>query len=85
MLGDYVLQSDFIASSKGQNWYHLMVHCFLYAVPFYAGFGYDWRLLVIVGTHIVIDALKARWHVINYAVDQITHYGIALMLYGGII
>ena len=34
LIGDYFLQSDFIAKTKGQNWYHLFVHCILYVVPF---------------------------------------------------
>ena len=29
LIGDYVLQIDFIAKSKGDNWYHLFVHCAL--------------------------------------------------------
>lgn len=34
LIGDYVLQNDFIAKTKGENWYHLLVHCLLYSVPF---------------------------------------------------
>ena len=79
LIGDYVLQSDFIAQTKGSNWYHLLVHCFLYVVPFYIVFGFDWRLIVILITHIVIDPLKARWNKINYVTDQILHYVIALI------
>lgn len=33
LIGDYVLQCDFIAQTKGKNWYHLFVHCALYCVP----------------------------------------------------
>lgn len=79
LIGDYVLQSDFIAQTKGNNWYHLLVHCFLYIVPFYIVFGFDWKLIVILITHIVIDPLKARWNKINYVTDQILHYAIALI------
>lgn len=79
LIGDYVLQSNFIAQTKGKNWYHLLVHCFLYVVPFYIVFGFDWRLMVILITHIVIDPLKARWNKINYVTDQILHYLIALI------
>lgn len=79
LIGDYVLQSDFIASTKGKNWYHLLVHCFLYAAPFYFLFGFDWRLTVILATHIVIDPLKARWNKISYTQDQVLHYLIALV------
>lgn len=35
LVGDYVLQNDFIAKNKGSNWYHLFVHCALYCLPFY--------------------------------------------------
>lgn len=31
LVGDYVLQIDFIAKTKGENWYHLLVYC----LPFY--------------------------------------------------
>ena len=34
LIGDYVLQCDFIAQTKGKNWYHLLLHCFLYILPF---------------------------------------------------
>lgn len=79
LLGDYVLQSDYIAQTKGKNWYHLLIHCFLYIVPFYLVFGFDWRLLLIFSTHIIIDSMKARWNVINYVTDQILHYAIAMV------
>ena len=39
LIGDYVLQSDFIARTKGSNWYHLLVHCILYISPFVLCFG----------------------------------------------
>lgn len=34
LVGDYVLQNDFIAKNKGSNWYHLFVHCTLCVVLF---------------------------------------------------
>lgn len=74
MVGDYVLQTRFIAESKGANWYHLLVHCILYAVPFYLCFGLTWQLAVIFITHIIIDPLKARYGKINYWQDQTLHY-----------
>ena len=83
LVGDYVLQCDFIATTKGKNWYHLLVHCFLYIIPFYIVFGYNWKLLIILITHIIIDPLKARWNKINYVTDQILHYLIgAIYLVG---
>lgn len=78
LVGDYVLQCDFIAKTKGENWYHLLVHCALYVLPFYVVFGLTWQLLFIFLTHVFIDALKARYKVISYPTDQILHYIIAL-------
>ncbi len=79
LVGDHVLQLDHIAKTKGSNWYHLLVHCFLYILPFYIVFGYDIRIWVLLITHIIVDALKARYHKINYVSDQIIHYIVALM------
>lgn len=81
LVGDYFLQGDFIAKTKGENTYHLLVHCFLYSLPFWLAFGFDWRLGVIIGTHIIIDEMKARWHNIGYATDQCLHYLFAVVLY----
>ena len=47
LIGDYVLQCDFIAQTKGKNWYHLFVHCALYCVPFLVVFGWTWQLVII--------------------------------------
>lgn len=60
LVGDYVLQNDFIAKTKGSNWYHLFVHCALYCLPFYLAFGLTWQLGVVFLTHCIIDPLKAR-------------------------
>lgn len=59
LLGDYVLQVDFIAKSKGTNVYHLLVHCLLYCLPFYVVFGFVWQLIPLLILHVVIDLLKA--------------------------
>ncbi len=76
LIGDYCLQSDFIAKTKGQNWYHLFVHCVLYIVPFYIVFGCCWQLSAMLISHIIVDALKARYHKISYLTDQIIHYAV---------
>ena len=79
MIGDYVLQTRFIAESKGNNWYHLFVHCVLYVVPFYICFGFIWQLAVIFVAHLIIDPLKARYGKINYWQDQTLHYLVSLL------
>ena len=81
LVGDYVLQIDFIAKTKGENWYHLLVHCLLYVLPFRVVYGVDWRLAVLLVTHIIVDTLKARYKKITYTQDQIAHYIIASLLY----
>ena len=74
LVGDYVLQCDFIAKTKGQNWYHLIVHCVLYILPFYLCFGFTWHFGILFATHILIDALKARYGKVSYTQDQVLHY-----------
>lgn len=81
MIGDYVLQSDFIATTKGKNWYHLIVHCFLYVVPFIVCFELTWKILFLFISHIIIDTLKARYNKISYTQDQVLHYCVMFVLY----
>lgn len=80
LIGDYVLQSEFLAKTKGDDWYHLFVHCALYCVPFYILFGLCWQLAFIFIVHLVVDPLKARYNKINYVQDQVAHY-IAMLVY----
>lgn len=79
MIGDYVMQTDYIASTKGKNWYHMFVHCVMYIVPFYICCGFVWQLAVIFVTHFIIDSLKARYNKINYWQDQVMHYCLILL------
>ena len=79
-VGDYVLQNDFIAKTKGTNWWHLIANCFLYSLPFYFAFGFCWQIGVIIGTHFIIDALnKAKW--LDYAEDQVIHLAMMLIYF----
>lgn len=79
LIGDYVFQSDFIAKTKGTNWYHLIVHCMLYCLPFFVIYGLTWQLLFIFIAHMVIDPIKARYNKINYITDQLLHYIVMLV------
>lgn len=83
-IGDYVLQNDYLAKTKGENMYHMFIHCFLYCLPFAITFWFDWRLLIMFVTHFVIDMLKARYHKISYPVDQILHLVICAMYFWGL-
>ena len=73
MLGDYVLQIDFLAKTKGENWWHLIAHCITYTFFFIYFFGFGWRIIVLFASHIAIDSAKARYKKINYVTDQILH------------
>lgn len=79
LLGDYVLQIDFISQSKGKNFYHLLVHCLLYCLPFYIVFGFVWQLIPLLVLHVIIDLLKARYKLIPYWLDQVLHYATCLL------
>lgn len=76
LIGDYCLQSNFIAKTKGENWYHLFIHCFLYTIPFWVSFGCGWSLAALFISHMITDALKARYRKISYPVDQLVHYAV---------
>lgn len=80
LIGDYVLQCDFIAKTKGENRYHMLVHCLLYCVPFYFIFGMTWQLGVILLMHGIVDPLKASFNKISYTADQVIHY-LTLLVY----
>ncbi len=82
LVGDYVFQSDFIAKTKGENIYHLFVHSALYVVPFYIAFGWDYFIIpFLFSTHVLIDAGKARYHVVSYLWDQVFHFAVLVPLY----
>lgn len=82
MLGDYVLQNDFMASTKGKNWWHLLAHCVTYTVPFAIVFGIDGRIAALLASHLIVDAQKARWDMIGYVQDQVSHVVTLVLLYG---
>lgn len=81
MIGDYVLQNNFLATTKGSNWYHLFVHSALYTVPFYLAFGFGPELILLLVSHFIIDALKARYQIIGYSTDQIWHFTVLIGAY----
>lgn len=79
LVGDYVLQIDYIAKTKGTNIYHLLVHCLLYCLPFYIFFGLVWQLIPLLILHILIDLLKAKYKIMPYWLDQVLHYLTCLL------
>ena len=80
LVGDYVLQSDYIAKGKVHDMYLLVVHCILYCLPFYIVYGFNIQLIIILITHFIIDLLKCMGKT-NIVEDQAIHYGIAILIY----
>lgn len=58
VLGDYLFQSDWMATQKISRWTPAIAHGVTYGVPFLALTWNPWALLVIVGTHVVIDRYR---------------------------
>ena len=80
LIGDYVLQSNYIAVGKAASWWLLLVHCTLYILPFYMAFGLDIRLMFLFLSHFAVDMFD-RWVESNDLLDQLTHLGITYVLY----
>jgi hypothetical protein len=61
IIGDYVLQSDYMAQNKTNKSWIAMFHAFSYSIPFW--FVASWRAQVfIIISHFVID----RWRLARY-------------------
>lgn len=43
--------------------------------------GIDIKIGLLLFSHILIDAMKARWRKINYASDQVLHIWTLILLY----
>ena len=64
MVGDYLLQNHWMASQKTSQWLPAVVHGLTYAIPFLFIVPSVPALLVIAGTHIVIDRYRLARHVV---------------------
>lgn len=63
MIGDYVLQSDWMAMNKTGSWRVAAVHVLCYGLPFLALRPSLAAWAFIVGTHFVIDHWRLARHV----------------------
>ncbi len=64
MIGDYVLQSDWMATEKTKRSLAALVHVVTYSIPFLFLTTSPLAILFIAGTHFVID----RWRLARYVV-----------------
>lgn len=63
MIGDYVIQSDYMANEKTKNSLVCLMHVITYAIPFAFITQSVPALIVIAGTHFLIDRWKIARHV----------------------
>lgn len=57
-IGDYILQTDYMAQEKLKRWFPAILHGITYTLPFAFLTQSPLALLVIGGTHIVIDRYR---------------------------
>jgi hypothetical protein len=64
LVGDYLLQSDWMASEKTKRWLPAAAHAVTYGLPFLLATQSALALAVIVVTHAVIDRYRLARHVV---------------------
>ena len=62
-VGDYILQSHWMASEKTKRWWPAIVHGVVYTLPFLLLTQSPLALLVIAGTHVIIDHYRLAKYV----------------------
>jgi len=80
-VGDYFMQTEYMAREKGKDWYVLFAHCVCYCVPFAIVYGCDINILLLLIFHFVADAAKARYHMMSILEDQLFHLWVVFLLY----
>ena len=63
LVGDYVLQSDWMANEKTKSWWPAIAHGITYTMPYAFVTPSVTALLVICVTHILIDHYRLARHV----------------------
>ena len=64
-IGDYVTQSDWMASNKTKHWLPAFVHAVFYSVPFYLFLPCSTSAIAIIfGTHYLIDRYRLARYVV---------------------
>ena len=74
VIGDYVLQSSWMAQEKSAHWWPAIAHALAYGLPFLVITRSPGALLVIVGTHAVIDRYRLARYVV-WATDHLAPAG----------
>ena len=64
LFGDYCLQSHWMATEKTKRWWPAVLHAVTYGAPYAFVTRSPLALVVIVGTHAVIDRYRLARHVV---------------------
>lgn len=64
LVGDYILQSHWMATEKVKRWFPAALHGLAYTLPFLLIIRNVWALLFIGGTHAVLDRYRVAKYVI---------------------
>lgn len=64
LVGDYIIQSDWMANEKGKRSLAAVIHAVTYTLPFLFLTQNPAALSIIAGTHFIID----RWRLARYVV-----------------
>jgi hypothetical protein len=62
-VGDYLIQSHWMATQKTKRWLPAVAHALTYMLPFLLITRSGWALLAICATHAVIDRYRLARHV----------------------
>jgi hypothetical protein len=63
LVGDYVIQSHWMATEKTKHWLPAIVHGVTYTLPYALITQSPLALVVIGGTHIIIDRFRLARHI----------------------
>ena len=64
LVGDYLLQTHWMATEKTSRWWPAIAHGITYTIPYMFVTQSPLALLVISGTHIVIDRYRLARHLV---------------------
>ncbi len=64
MVGDYIIQSDWMATQKTKQWLAAIIHAATYSLPFFLITDSWIALAIIFGTHAVFDRFRVARYVI---------------------
>jgi hypothetical protein len=64
LIGDYVLQSGWMANNKTKRWFPAIVHALVYFVPFLLFIQPSLTAsIIMIGSHAIIDRFRLARHV----------------------